>query len=300
MPFCVSFPWLFPETKDFSIQSPADGSTHQFEVAIPPLFNTITAVSLVNYTVVGVPLDESGHPRHPFLMVNFPDLAAAAGASPSCAGAGLLYRGHPRRPDDLRSDVHVNLPVTGPSSQMEYIPERVLLPEFCHINRFRAVRVTLSDGCGGPVAVSRLYMLLRCYGQGSLGPPPSPSRAPSSLQLAPPASRSSNAAATANVATATLRGDEASIGGGGEDPVAKRSTAAGGGGDGGAGGEGAEDGGVRSGGDRADAGSAQIGRPASASGAAMVSSGAAEEIAAAAVRRFTIGGADDFGHEMPY
>jgi hypothetical protein len=63
-----------PAPMNFSIETPPKFNSSFFEVPLPTLYSEISHVSLVNYTVIGPPLDASGNCFHTSLVVCFPQL----------------------------------------------------------------------------------------------------------------------------------------------------------------------------------------------------------------------------------
>ncbi|KAJ4456684.1 hypothetical protein PAPYR_7987 [Paratrimastix pyriformis] len=183
------------DSRDFFVISPAaEGGSHEFDIHIPPLFEEIISVSLVSYSIFSPPMRD-GTPTYTFLRLNFPDITA-----PSPRISPVLSRGP--IPASSRSDrgsasshrssvvllppivpivptpspaplLHllITLPIVGSTTQVEYAPERVLLPAFSHLGRFRTAHVTLTSGQGDPVSVGRISLLLRAYGKRPLEDP---------------------------------------------------------------------------------------------------------------------------------
>ncbi|KAH7827410.1 uncharacterized protein MONOS_6524 [Monocercomonoides exilis] len=164
---------------NFPIEVPTDNPAHKFEVDVPTLFPTITHVSIVSYTILGVPLDSAGRPVSTSLNVCFPDLhttsvlligsprtpaalsSSSAGkdgtltpistlsprttrrndSSPTSGGSGesspTPHSSPPLAPKKI-TDLCINLPLTGVSTQCEYFPERVLHPDFAQLAAFQS------------------------------------------------------------------------------------------------------------------------------------------------------------------
>ncbi|KAK2957440.1 hypothetical protein BLNAU_7596 [Blattamonas nauphoetae] len=148
------------------IESPPNMTSNTFHFDLPPLFKKITHVSIASYTVVGVPLDSSGLPLTTSILVVFPQLKGN-----SCSLI-LSSATTPAKSDAVSSspstltDTCINLPITSTSTQFEYFPERILLPEFSQFASLSRVDVKLLDCRGEPITVSQLYLLLKAYGTG--------------------------------------------------------------------------------------------------------------------------------------
>ncbi|KAJ4460408.1 hypothetical protein PAPYR_3439 [Paratrimastix pyriformis] len=165
------------ETMDLPIQSP-EAASDEFDIIVPPLFEVITHVSLVNYTIITPPSTAERPNTALFVVVTLPELVGAPDTHPALSpfgGAsglgsmpGVTPRFPPRHPSTgppTGSPAQITLPVVGTSTQVEYIPEKALLAEFRRFSGSRIVHVSISDGAGNPVTVSRFYMLLRIYGR---------------------------------------------------------------------------------------------------------------------------------------
>lgn len=182
-----------------TIEVPSESTQNKFEIEIPELFPKITHVSVVSYTVLGVPLDSVGRPISTSLNVCFPEIHTTTSlllgsprtpaissssalsshfSSESSSGMGGFGMMNSSGGDGDKAaiiptprkitDLCINLPLTGVSTQCEYFPERVLHPDFAELNNFKKMRILLLGCDGHPLTITRLFILLRVYGSGSV------------------------------------------------------------------------------------------------------------------------------------